>query len=47
VRKSYYQDSIEENEVGVHVACMGEMNAYNILVGKPKGKKPLGGPRSR
>jgi hypothetical protein len=27
---------------------MGEMrNAYNILVGKPDGKKPLGRPRHR
>jgi hypothetical protein len=26
-----------------HVACMGEIrNAYNILVGKPEGKKPHG-----
>jgi hypothetical protein len=26
----------------MHVACMGEMrNAYNILVGKPEGKRPL------
>jgi hypothetical protein len=26
-----------------HVASMGEMrNAYNILVGKPEGKRPLG-----
>jgi hypothetical protein len=25
---------------------MGEtINAYNILVGKPEGKRPLGGPR--
>jgi hypothetical protein len=25
-----------------YVTCMGEMrNAYNILVGKPEGKKPL------
>jgi len=32
----------------VHVACMGEMrNAYNILVGKLEGKRPLGSPRSR
>jgi hypothetical protein len=31
-----------------HVACMGEMrNAYRILVGKPKGKRPLGRPRCR
>jgi hypothetical protein len=28
-----------------HMACMGEMrNAYNILVGKPEGKRPLGRP---
>jgi len=25
-----------------HVACMGEMrNAYNILDGKPEGRRPL------
>jgi hypothetical protein len=31
-----------------HVARMGEMrNAYNILVGKPEGKRPLGRPRCR
>jgi hypothetical protein len=29
-------------------ACMEEMrNAYKILVGKPKGKRPLGRPRYR
>jgi hypothetical protein len=27
-----------------HIACMEEMrNMYSILVGKPKGKRPLGG----
>jgi hypothetical protein len=27
---------------------MGEMrNAYNILVGKPDGKRPFGGPKYR
>jgi hypothetical protein len=27
---------------GRHAACMGKMrNAYNILVGKPEGKRPL------
>jgi hypothetical protein len=32
----------------VHVAQMGEKrNAYRILVGKPKGKRPLGRPRRR
>jgi hypothetical protein len=31
-----------------HVARMGEKrNAYRILVGKPEGKRPLGGPRRR
>jgi hypothetical protein len=31
-----------------HVACMGEMrNAYNILVGKSEGKRPLTRPRCR
>jgi len=31
-----------------HVAQMGQMrNAYNILVGKPEGKRPLGRPRCR
>jgi hypothetical protein len=31
-----------------HVARIGEMsNAYNILVGKPEGKEPLGRPRCR
>jgi hypothetical protein len=31
-----------------HVAHMGEMrNAYNILVGKPTGKRAFGRPRHR
>jgi hypothetical protein len=31
-----------------HVACMGEVRgAYNILVGRPKGKRPPGRPRCR
>jgi hypothetical protein len=31
-----------------HVASMGEMrNVHNILVGKPKEKRPLGKPRRR
>jgi hypothetical protein len=31
-----------------HVALMGEMiNAYNILVGKPEGNRPLGRPSCR
>jgi hypothetical protein len=32
----------------VYVAGIGEKrNAYRILVGKPKGKRPLGRPRRR
>jgi hypothetical protein len=31
-----------------HVACMGEVRgAYNILVGRPEGRRPLGIPRRR
>jgi len=31
-----------------HVTRMGEMRgAYRVLVGKPEGKRPLGGPRRR
>jgi hypothetical protein len=31
-----------------HVAQLGEMrNVYNVLVGKPEGKKPLARPRRR
>jgi hypothetical protein len=31
-----------------HVACMGDIkNAYNILVGKCEGKRPLVRPRRR
>jgi hypothetical protein len=31
-----------------HVACMGDVrNAYNTLVGKPEGRRPLARPRRR
>jgi hypothetical protein len=31
-----------------HVVCMGEVRgAYNILVGRPEGRRPLGRPRRR
>jgi hypothetical protein len=31
-----------------HVACMGEGSyVYRVLVGRPKGKRPLGRPRCR
>jgi hypothetical protein len=29
----------------MHVASMGEENAYRVLVGKPEGKRPVGRPR--
>jgi hypothetical protein len=29
------------------VACMGEDSVHRVLVGKPKGKRPLGRPRCR
>jgi len=30
------------------VACMGEgRGIFSVLVGKPEGKRPLGGPRRR
>jgi hypothetical protein len=32
----------------VHAACMGEeRKVYKVLVGKPKGNRPLGRPRHR
>jgi hypothetical protein len=37
-----------KDEIAGHVTRMGEMrNAYNILVGKPEGKRPQGRPRHR
>jgi hypothetical protein len=31
-----------------HVACMGEgRGVYRVMVGRPKGKRPLGRPRHR
>jgi hypothetical protein len=33
---------------GRHIARMGQQrNAYRLLVGKPEGNRPLGGPRHR
>jgi hypothetical protein len=41
-------DQIKENEMGWHVARIGEMkNAYSILVGKNLRKRPLGRFRRR
>jgi hypothetical protein len=39
-------DQIEEDEMGEACSAHGEMrNSYNILVGKPDGKRSLGRPR--
>jgi hypothetical protein len=45
----YYSDNqIEKNEMGGHVARMGEKRgAYRILVGRLEGRRPLGRPRWR
>jgi hypothetical protein len=44
---NYYSgDQIRKNEMGDHVAHMGEKRgAYRVLVRKPEGKEPLGRPR--
>jgi len=39
---------IEKNEMGGHVARMGEgRGVHRVLVGKPEGKRPFGRPRRR
>jgi hypothetical protein len=39
---------IKENEMGGHVAHMGEgRGVHRVLVGKPEGKRPMGRPRCR
>jgi hypothetical protein len=39
---------IEKNEMGGHVAHMGEgRSVHRVLVGKPEGKRPLERPRRR
>jgi hypothetical protein len=41
-------DTIENNEMGGHVPWMGEgKGVYRVLMGKPKGKRPLASPRCR
>ena len=42
---SFSVDKIEKNEMGGHVARMGEkLGVYRVLVGKPEGKTPLEDP---
>jgi hypothetical protein len=39
----YWNDQVKEDEMGRACSTRGEkINAYGILVGTPKGKKPLG-----
>jgi hypothetical protein len=41
-------DKIENNEMGGHLAWLGEgRDIYMVLVGKPEGKRPLARPRRR
>jgi hypothetical protein len=41
-------DQVKEDEMGRACSTNGEKrNGYRILVGKPEGKRPLGGPRHR
>jgi hypothetical protein len=48
ITKYYSGDQIKKNEVGGHVARIGEgRGAYRILVGRPEGRRPLGRPRRR
>jgi hypothetical protein len=43
-----YPSPIEKNEMGGHVACMGQKRgAYRILVGRHDGRRPVGRPRRR
>jgi hypothetical protein len=48
ITKYYSGNQIEKNEMGGHVARMGEKRgAYRILVGRPEGRRPLRRPRRR
>jgi hypothetical protein len=42
-----YTSPTEEDEMGGSCATHGKDDGYKILVGKPEGKRPLGGPRRR
>jgi hypothetical protein len=46
--KYYSGDQIEKNEMGEACSVYGERkDVYRVLVGKPKGKRPLGRPMRR
>jgi hypothetical protein len=41
-------DQFKKNEMGGHIACMGERRgACRVLVRKLEGKRPIGRPRHR
>lgn len=45
---NYQNDQIKEHGMGGTYSTQGEIrNAYKIVIGKPKGKGPLGQPRRR
>jgi hypothetical protein len=35
-------DPIEKNDMDGNVTCRGERSVFNVLMGKPEGKTPLG-----
>ena len=44
----FSSDQVKNNEMGGHIACMGERrSAHRLLVGKPEGMRSLGRPRHR
>jgi hypothetical protein len=45
--KYYAGDQIEKNEMDGACNTNGRRDVYRVLVGKPKGKRPLGRPRRR
>jgi hypothetical protein len=48
VPRSCAGDDIEKNEMGRACSAYGEgRGVYRVLVGNPKGKRPLGRPRRR
>jgi hypothetical protein len=47
ITKCYYGDQIKEDEMGGGCSTHGRKKAYNILIGKLEGKRPLVRPRHR
>jgi hypothetical protein len=48
IHPKYYADRIKEDEMGKACGTHGRgEKIYNVLVGKPEGKRPLGRPRRK